>query len=55
MHMWDLSNLRVIFGRLVGVGEASFVSLAAPYILDVAPEGQVNNQLKLVFVPAMIQ
>lgn len=33
----------------MGVGEASFVSLAAPYILDVAPEGQVINQLQLFF------
>lgn len=29
-------------GRLVGVGEASFVSLAAPFILDVAPPSQVK-------------
>lgn len=31
--------------RLVGVGEASFISLAAPYIDDNAPDAQVLFKL----------
>lgn len=34
-----------IFRRLVGVGEASFISLAAPFIDDVAPDSQVHSLL----------
>jgi hypothetical protein len=35
------SRLTSFFHRLVGVGEASFISLAAPFIDDNAPVAQV--------------
>jgi MFS family permease len=34
---WSITT----FHMLVGVGEASFISLAAPFIIDVAPPAQV--------------
>jgi hypothetical protein len=34
--------LILLFCRLVGVGEASFVSFAAPFIDDNAPAAQVS-------------
>ena len=32
----------IVISRLVGVGEASFISLAAPFIDDHAPPAQVS-------------
>lgn len=43
---WSILTFRM----LVGVGEASFVSLAAPYILDVAPEGQSNSWISIFYM-----
>lgn len=46
---WSITFSRM----LVGVGEASFVSLAAPYILDVAPPSQSSSWISIfyMFIP----
>ena len=40
--------------RLVGVGEASFISLAAPFIDDNAPASQVYQLFLFYFVSELI-
>ena len=44
--LWKILLMFKSAGRLVGVGEASFVSLGAPFILDVAPPSQVKCYYK---------
>ncbi|KAG0605674.1 hypothetical protein M758_9G078900 [Ceratodon purpureus] len=46
---WSITTFRM----LVGVGEASFVSLAAPFILDVAPPSQSSSWMSIfyMFIP----
>ncbi|CAK9861006.1 unnamed protein product [Sphagnum jensenii] len=49
---WSITT----FHKLVGVGEASFISLAAPFIIDVAPPAQSSAWLALfyMFIPVEI-
>lgn len=41
--------LQLLLLRLVGVGEASFISLAAPFIDDNAPAAQVLSFLECLY------
>ncbi|KAH8948377.1 hypothetical protein BDL97_11G091400, partial [Sphagnum fallax] len=43
---WSITT----FHMLVGVGEASFISLAAPFIIDVAPPAQSSAWLALFYM-----
>ena len=43
---WSITTSRM----LVGVGEASFVTLAAPFILDVAPPSQSSSWLSIFYM-----
>ncbi|KAG0562247.1 hypothetical protein KC19_9G130000 [Ceratodon purpureus] len=43
---WSIMSFRM----LVGVGEASFVSLAGPYILDVAPPSQKSSWISIFYM-----
>lgn len=53
IHFLILLILVTLF-RFVGVGEASFVSLAAPFIDDNAPQAQVASSGMYMFTASIV-